>query len=184
MLQLNFTPFPVLTTERLMLRKLTVDDAPEMFFLRADPEVLKFIDREPAKSVVEAIEFINMVNKILETNEGITWAIVQKGSPKIIGNICFWNVQKDNCRAELGYVLHPDWQGMGIMTEAVQSVLKYGFSVMKLHSIEAHVHPANCSSVRVLERNGFVREAYFRENYYFRGQFLDSAVYSLLSPLP
>lgn len=183
MMQLNFTPYPVLTTERLVLRRMSADDAPEMFFLRSDAGVLKYIDREPARSVEEAAAFIEMVNKNSDTNEAINWAITHKDSPKLIGNICFWNVQKEHYRTELGYVLHPGWQGKGIMAEAVQAVLHYGFHTMKLHSVEANVHPENIASVWVLERQGFVREAYFRENYFCNGRFTDSAVYSLLTPL-
>ena len=182
-MQLDFTPFPVLTTERLVLRRMNADDAPEMFFLRSDAGVLKYIDREPAKSVEDAAAFIEMVNKGVDANESIFWAITHKDNPKLIGNICVWNVQKDHYRAELGYVLHPDFQGKGIMAEAMQAVLHYCFHTMKLHSVEANVNPANKASVRVLERAEFVREAYFRENYYFNGQFIDSAVYSLLTPV-
>jgi len=183
MMQLNFAPFPVLTTERLILRKMTADDAPEMLFLRSDPGVLQYIDREPAKSIEEVVAFIDMVTKNCDNNEAINWAISLKDDPGLLGNVCFWNVQKEHYRAELGYVLHPNWQGKGIMTEAMQAVLHYGFNVMKLHSVEANVNPGNTPSVRVLERYNFVREGYFRENYCFNGRFIDSAVYSLLTPV-
>jgi [ribosomal protein S5]-alanine N-acetyltransferase len=82
----------------------------------------------------------------------------------------------------LGYVLHTAHQGKGIMAEALGAVLHYGFHTMKLHSAEANVNPENAASIRVLERQGFVREAYFRENYLFRGRFIDTAIYSLLAP--
>ncbi|MGE5859464.1 MAG: GNAT family N-acetyltransferase, partial [Ignavibacteria bacterium] len=58
--------------------------------------------------------------------------------------------------------------------------LNYGFKVMNLHSIEANVNPDNKASIRLLERNNFTREAYFKENYFYNGKFLDSAIYSLL----
>jgi len=183
MMQLSFTPFPVLTTQRLLLRKMTADDAPQMFFLRSDAGVLRYIGREPAKSVDEAAAFIEMVNRSADADEAINWGISLQDSPTLIGNICFWNVQKENYRSELGYVLHPDWQGKGLMAEALQAVLHYGFHSMGLHSVEAHVDPANTPSVRVLEQQGFVREAYFRECYYSRGQFTDAAVYGLLTPV-
>jgi ribosomal-protein-alanine N-acetyltransferase len=51
---------------------------------------------------------------------------------------------------------------------------------MKLHSVEADVNPANQPSIKLLERNNFVREAYFKENYFYDGKFLDSAIYTLL----
>ena len=68
------------------------------------------------------------------------------------------------------------------MDEAMKGVLQYGFETMKLHSVEANVNPGNNASTKVLEKNGFVKEAYFKENYYYNGKFIDSAIYSLLTP--
>ena len=68
------------------------------------------------------------------------------------------------------------------MTEAVAAALSFGFQSMGLHSVEAQIAPANSGSRRVLEKLGFVQEAYFRENYYepADGSFSDTAVFSLL----
>jgi len=62
-------------------------------------------------------------------------------------------------------------------------VLDYGFRALQFHSIEANVNPDNAASIKLLERNNFVREAYHKENYYFNGKFLDSAIYSPVTPL-
>jgi ribosomal-protein-alanine N-acetyltransferase len=69
------------------------------------------------------------------------------------------------------------------MHEAIQAVLNYGFSELKLHSVEANINPVNEASRRLLEKNNFVKEAHFKENYYFNGSFSDSAVYSLINPI-
>jgi ribosomal-protein-alanine N-acetyltransferase len=68
------------------------------------------------------------------------------------------------------------------MREAVSEVIKYGFTVMRLHSIEANVNPDNKASIKLLEKNCFAREAYFKENYFYNGKFLDTVIYSLLAP--
>ena len=181
MLELNFTPFPVLSTARLQLREVTTDDANEVFFLRSDKEVLKYLDKEPAKSVDEAKEFIERIKKDQVNDDGILWGITLKDNPVIIGNIGYWRMQKEHYRSEIGYALNPLFQGKGIMNEAMQAVIQYGFEIMKLHSVEANVNPANAASIKLLEKNRFVREGYFRENYYYDGKFLDSVIYSLLS---
>ena len=181
MLELNFTSFPVLSTARLQLRELIPDDAKEIFFLRSDKEVLKYLDKEPAKSVDEAKEFIERIKNDQVNNDGILWGITLKDNPAIIGSIGYWRMQKEHYRAEIGYLLNPLFQGKGIMNEAMQGILKYGFEIMKLHSVEANVNPANKASMKLLEKNGFVKEAYLRENYYFDGKFLDSVIYSLIS---
>jgi [ribosomal protein S5]-alanine N-acetyltransferase len=181
MLQVNLTPFPTLVTSRLILREITTNDANEIFFLRSDEGLLKYLDKAPERSVDETIAFIGRIKNNLTDNEGILWGITLKDSDVVIGSICFWRMQKENYRAEIGYVLHPAQQGKGIMDEAVKAVLQYGFETMQLHSVEANVNPANANSMKLLEKNGFIKEAYFRENYYYNGKFLDSVIYSLLT---
>jgi ribosomal-protein-alanine N-acetyltransferase len=183
MLELNFTPFPFLSTNRLSLSRITNEDAEEIFFQRSDKRMLRYLDRDPVRSIDEAIQWIKMIDNGINNDEYIAWGITLKHEPKLIGTITFWNIKKEHYRAEIGYALHPDQQGQGIMNEAMSTVLDFGFRNMRLHSVEANVDPANTASIRLLERNNFVREAYHRENYYYGGKFLDSAIYSLLSPL-
>lgn len=181
MLQFFFSPFPELKTERLLLRKMTKADGPQMFFLRSDDRVMQYIDREKTKTLEEAEDFIERINISVDANETIMWAIAMANDPAtMIGTICYWRMQREHYRAEVGYVLHPGYWNRGIMKEALLSVANYGFEGMKLHSIEAHINPENIASGKVLEKAGFIREAYFKESYFFRGTFLDTAIYSLL----
>ncbi|TAM95634.1 MAG: N-acetyltransferase [Chitinophagaceae bacterium] len=182
MLQLNFNPFPVLHTSRLLLRQLEESDVDEVFALYSNKEVMKYLDRPLTRFREEAFHFIQKILNQIKSNESILWAITQPTDFKLIGTICFWHIQTENYRAEIGYVLHPDYQHKGIMREAITVVLDYGFNIMRLHSVEANVNPANAASIRLLEKNNFVREGYFKENYFFNNQFLDSAIYSLLAP--
>ena len=100
-----------------------------------------------------------------------------------MGYIGFWRIMKEHHRAEIGYALHPDLWGQGLMSEAVAATLHYGFQKMKLHSVEAGVKPDNTASIHVLERSGFILEGHFKQNYCLNGVFVDSMVYSLLTPL-
>jgi ribosomal-protein-alanine N-acetyltransferase len=182
MLSLNFTPFPVLETERLLLRQITLTDAPQIFFLRSDTEVMQYIDLTPAATTQDAIDLIQKIETALQNNDGITWGITLKGNNELIGTIGFWNITKEHYRAEIGYLLHPAQQRKGIMKEAIKKVLVYGFSTMKLHSVEANTNVNNKASQKLLESVGFLQEAYFRENYFYNGKFLDSMIYCLLAP--
>jgi ribosomal-protein-alanine N-acetyltransferase len=83
-------------------------------------------------------------------------------------------------RAEIGYAMKPEYWGNGYMYEALAKVINFGFNEFCLHSIEANVNPANASSIKLLEKLGFKKEAYFREDYLYNGKFLDTAIYSLL----
>ena len=183
MLELNFNPFPKLETQRLILRQVEMTDVNEIFFLRSDQRVMMYLDRDPVVSTWEASFFIQKIKDLEKNNEAITWAICQRGEEKLIGTICFWNIMKAHYRAEIGYALHPDYQGLGIMNEAMGKILDFGFSVIGLHSVEANVNPNNIASIKLLERNKFTKEAHFRENYFYNGRFLDSVIYSLLSPV-
>jgi ribosomal-protein-alanine N-acetyltransferase len=177
----DFKKFPVLTTERLILRKLSKKDVNEIFFLRSDERMMTYIGRRKHKLKKESLEFIEMILSQEKKGESITWAITTKDDPALKGTICLWNIRKDHYRAELGYGLHPDLQGKGIMHETVMAVLNYGFNTMHLHSVEAQASPDNKASLRVLDRAGFQKEGYFREDFFFDGKFYDTVVYSLLA---
>lgn len=180
MLTPSFIPFPTLETERLTLRQIEESDASEIFFLRSDPVVLKYLDRAPATSIEEAIGHIRKSRADEALGDCVTWGLVPKGDSRVIGTICIWHIRKQHYRAEVGYVLRPEYHGRGYMNETMTAVLAYGFRKMKLHSMDAIVNPANTDSIRLLERHGFVREGYFREDYFWDGRFLDTAVYSRL----
>ena len=182
MLTLNFNPFPTIATERLVLRQLRDSDAPEIFIFRSDERILKFIDIPKANDIGDALAFIHKINKFIHDNECIYWGVASKEDDKLIGTICMWNILKEHYRSEIGFVLHPDQQGKGLMSEALIAISAYAFNEMKLHSIEGRVHPGNTASIKLMERNGFIREAYFKEDYFLNGKFGDTAVYSLLAP--
>ncbi|GAB4209538.1 MAG: GNAT family protein [Roseiflexaceae bacterium] len=177
-----FTTFPVLETERLVLRALTLDDADAMFASRSDPQVIRYFGTLPMTAHEQAAEQIERVLTDYREQNGIRWAITRRGDDYMIGSCGFWRLVKPHFRAELGYDLLPQWWGQGIMTEAIMAVLRFAFTTMGLHSIEAQIHPDNIASRRVLEKLGFVQEGYFRENYYdvVEERFTDTAVFSLL----
>ncbi len=180
MLVINFFPFPNLETERLYLRQVIDSDAPEIMELRGNAETMKYIPRPLVKNLDDALAHVAMISEKNNANEGINWAITIKGNHKLIGIIGHYIIQKENFRAEIGYMLLPEFQNRGIISEAIQEVVNYGFTKMKLHSIQAVIDPNNLSSEKVLRKNGFVKEAHFIENEFANGKFWDSVVYSLL----
>ena len=180
MLTLNFSPFPNLETERLSLRRVLKTDVSEIFALRSDAEIMKYIPRPLALTHEDAMEVINSIDDTMDKKEGINWAITLKDSSKLIGIIGYYRTQPQNYRSEVGYILHPDFHGTGIIPEALKKVLEYGFNQMKLHSIEAVIDPDNLASERVLIKSGFKKEAHFIENQFYEGRFLDTVIYSIL----
>ncbi|NEU09984.1 GNAT family N-acetyltransferase [Flavihumibacter sp. R14] len=181
MLQVSFTPFPVLESERLYLREITDQDVNEVFALRSDPATMRYIPRPLAKTQQDARDHISMISKGVSDNEFINWAIALKEDNKLIGMICLLRMQLKNFRTEIGYILHPDFHGKGIMDAAIKEVINYAFNTLKFHSIEAVIDPANSASEKVLLRNNFIKEGHLKENEFYDGRFLDTVIYSLIN---
>jgi [ribosomal protein S5]-alanine N-acetyltransferase len=175
-----FEKFPVLQSERLIFRKFIKKDAPFLFKIRSNEQVMEFMDNISLKSVDEAKALIKSYNWEFKYKRGITWAILDKQTNTIIGSFSFWHMNLNHCRSEIGYSLLPDYWGKGFMTETFRILLEFGFQNMHLHSIEANVNPENQNSIKLLERIGFRKEAHFRENFFYKARFLDSAIYCLI----
>ena len=120
MLSVNFTPFPLIETDRLILRKVQQSDVDQVFFLRSDKKVLQYLDRAPAATIEEASIWIQGINDLEKNNTAVTWAITLKCDVILIGTICFWNIEKEHYRSEIGYALHPGYQGRGIMQDLLE----------------------------------------------------------------
>lgn len=181
-LQTRFSPLPEIQTDRLLLRQIKLSDAPEVFYLRSNPEVLKYIGKEPCQSIKEAAAFIGKVLTDLEAGDGVAWAITLKDDPEImIGHIGFWRMDKPAFRAEIGYLIHPQHWGKGLIKEAIKATLQFGFQTMNLHSVEARISPQNLASAAVLEANGFIKEGHLKESFCFREKFEDTVIYSILN---
>ena len=186
MIKTQFDPFPTIATDRLVLRAIGMDDINEIFFLRADKEVMRYTGQPVAVSTSEIRAYIQQhLDKVAE-GKGIIWGITLKDDPTLIGLIAFRKFQPEHFRGEIGYGLHPAHQNKRIMQEAIEAVIDYGFNEIWLHTIEANVDKDNAASIRLLERNNFVKEAHYKENYFFEGKFIDSVIYSLIdhSKLP
>ena len=180
MLVFNFSPFPNLETNRLNLRRLTSADVDEILALRSNPEIMKFIPRPLMKTKEEALEFISVMDTNVNNNNVINWAITTKENDQLIGMMGFYRMKPENYRAEVGYILSAEFHGKGIITEALERVIQFGFEEMGLNSIEAVIDPENFGSEKVLLKNNFVKEGHFKEHTFFEGEFLDSIFYSLL----
>jgi len=154
-MNINLSPFPTLTTKRLILRKLDIRDSDEIFYLRSNDQVNAYIDREPATTIRDAKDFIKKIENVLQNKEGVYWAITLNTNDRLIGTICYYNFDLENDIAEIGYELNPSYHSHGIMQEAIKKVIDYGFDVMQLNAITALPRIDNESSVKLLKRNSF-----------------------------
>jgi ribosomal-protein-alanine N-acetyltransferase len=181
MLELNFSPFPTLSTERLELRAITLDDAAAIVRLRSDERVMRFIGKPRTYTMDQATELIERVTKDHSENTSISWAITRKGSHELIGMIGFYRLKVEHHRGELGFALHADHWRQGIMGEAIEAVVACGFEQFKFHGIEAITDAENIASNELLRSCGFKREGLLKENYLWNGHFRDSAIWCMLA---
>jgi ribosomal-protein-alanine N-acetyltransferase len=155
--KLNFNPFPELRTERLRLRRLIADDFRTISELRSDPLVNKFIKRDPATADHKGAKaFIERIDKGINDNFSIMWAICIPERSDLVGTICLWNFSEDKFSAEMGYELIPAFTGKGLMSDAMHAVIGFARNDLHLKRVEAFTHLKNLRSVRVLQKNGFV----------------------------
>jgi ribosomal-protein-alanine N-acetyltransferase len=177
---IQFSPFPILESERLRFRRLTDNDAPQILELRSDPKIMEFIPRPLLLDLEGALAHIKMINDNIDANTDINWAVTEKNNDKCIGIMGFFRTQPENFRTELGYMILPKYSGKGYVTEAVKEILDYAFNQLNFHSIEATIDSRHIKSERVLIKNGFSKEAHFKENFFYNNEFTDTVIYSLL----
>ena len=173
-----FAEFPVLETDNLLLRQLTEDDAEDFYTVWADPGMQAGFDAKGFSGIAGARRHIRVKGNAFKRKQILAWGIAPKDSFGIVG-ACFYGAFEHQSVAELGYYLSgPHW-GKGIMSQALQAVVPFGFEVMGLHRIQAFIRPDNLGSVRVAEKAGLVREGLLRR--YHRtpqGTWADKAVYA------
>jgi len=177
-----FKPFPVLRTQRLVLRQLTPADAAALFGVFSDPDTMKHWSTPPHESVAETEAMLRGSAEGVAAGEFIEWGIMLLDGDGVVGKIGHHRWQRTHHRSEVGYILRRDLWGHGLTSEALRAVLDFGFERMHLHSVEAQLDPRNRRSARVLERVGFVKEGHLRENFVIAGRYCDTAIYSLLRP--
>jgi len=175
-----FETFPTLESERLVYRAYKKEDAQTLLNLRSHKLVSKYMDTTIPKQIEDTENRIEGYHKAFNEHKGITWAIIEKTSNLPIGDFGIWRIDKQNSRGEIGYILYPDFWRKGYMTEAFNTLIRFGFKDLNLHSYTANVNIENKSSKALLLKFGFKLEAHFRENFYYNGQFLDSEIYCLI----
>jgi len=176
-----FNKFPIIETEKLLLREISLNDAVDIFEIYSNEEAMKYFGKNTYKELKEAELIAERCIKAFKDKEGIRWGITFKNSDELIGTAGIWRIVKEHLRGEIGYDLKISQWNKGIMTEALKAIAEFGFSKMNLHTLEANIDPENIASRKLLYKIGFIKEGYFCESYLQDGKFLDSEIYSLLN---
>ena len=173
--------FPILETERLILRALSEEDATTLFKYWSDDEVTSYMNIDAFTDLSQARNMINLLNSLLKEKQAIRWGIYSKELACLIGT-CGYNsgLKQETYIGEIGYELGRQHWGKGYMAEALEPILEYGFNILDLNRIEAYVMLENTKSASLLERLGFQKEGILRERGYYKNGFWDEYIFSLL----
>lgn len=172
--------FPILETNRLVLREITPEDAESIFNYLSDKEVMKYYGLEPFQSVNDALDEISWYQSIRENSTGIRWGITLKGKDEVIGSCGYLNIIPQHYRSDIGFELSKDYWGQGIAQESIEAIIKYGFEQLNLQRIQALIEPPNEASQKLVERQGFIKEGLLRNYEFTSGKFDNLYMYSLL----
>jgi [ribosomal protein S5]-alanine N-acetyltransferase len=176
----DFSMFPTLTTERLLLRQPTRDDAPAFVSIFGRPEAMTFLNVPPLDTLEKAVAMIDQVNGRFNSKSSVEWVIVRQADGQVIGlcDLFLW-IRSDR-KADVGYHIAPAEWGNGYATEATHAMIAWSFAHMNLHRIQADITEGNIASERVLLKCGFTVEGIWRESCWEHERFVNIKQFGLL----
>ena len=176
-----FSHIPELETERLVLRAMRVKDADDMFEYAKNAEVTRYLLWRPHQTREYTRHYLEYLAGRYRIGAHYEWAMIHKESGRMIGSCGFANIDCPHNRAELGYVLNPAYRGQGLVVEAAQRVLRFGFNVLGLHRIEARYMVENTASRRVMDKLGMKFEGVARSAMLVHGVYRDIGTCAILA---
>lgn len=171
---------PTLETERLILRKMVLNDAEAVFAYASNSEVSRYTLWETHRSIEDSRAFLEFATQKYENGGEPDWGIVYRGNGCLVGACGLVNWEAEHARAEVGFVLSREYWGRGLMSEAVRAILRFGFERMNLNRIEARCIAENAASARVMEKAGMFYEGTLRQREYIKGTYRDIKLYAIL----
>ena len=170
-------------TERLRLRPYVPDDLDALFAIQSRAEVTRFIYWEPRDRSAVRTSLVEKIGatRLAVPGDSLTYAVELRSTGALIGDVLLVWTSQEHRQGEIGFLFHPDHQGLGYATEAARPLLRLGFEELGLHRIVGRLDARNTASARVLEKLGMRREAHLVENEWVKGEWTDEVVYALLA---
>lgn len=170
----------IIETNRLILRGLLPKDVSFLFNNYPKDEIMKILGHRTEEDFQKE-EFKHKNGYTSYNRSFILFLLVEKTTNIIIGRCGLHNWYAEHNRAEIGYnIIDDNFKRKGLMSEAVNAVIEYGFNTLKLHRIEALVGSQNIPSLKIMEKYHFIKEGLLRQHYYVFDKYEDSVVFSKL----
>lgn len=167
-------------TPRLLLRPLALADAPGLLAAYGDPVTMRYWSTPPVSSLAEVERMVQADLDWVDAGRALFWAVVDLERSIVAGKCTLFDLNAQNHRAEVGYILAPAYQRRGLMSEALAALFDFSFDTLGLHRIEADTDVDNIASMALLEKLGFQREGLFRERWLMPGGWSHSLMFGLL----
>jgi RimJ/RimL family protein N-acetyltransferase len=169
-------------TERLLLRPITPDDVEDLHSYQSIPEVCRYIPPEP-RAREEILDRINSVYRstLDEAGQAVALAVVRRDTGELVGDVMLMWHSAEHRSGEIGYVLNPEHEGHGYVTEACRALLALAFDGLDLHRVVGRVDARNEKSAAVLRRIGMRQEAVLVENEWFKGEWTTELDFAILA---
>ena len=169
--------FPILKTKRLILDQIKPSDIPNIVAYAGNIKIVENTRSMPYPYHEEdAISWMHVANSGFKAKDNYMFAIRFSDTLSFIGGIGL-TIDQENNRAELGYWLAEDFWNMGLTTEAVKAIIKFGFEELKLNKIFAVYLTSNEASGKVMIKNRMVKEAEFKDHDVKRGHTIEDNIY-------
>ena len=171
----------LLETPRLILRPMRVSDREDMYDYASRDEVTESLLWRTHASRDHTQRYLSYVTSLYRSGEFFDFAIEYRENGKMIGTCGFAAIDEKNDSVEVGYVISPDYRGMGVAPEALGAVLRLAFCDMSVNRVEARYMSENSASRRVMEKCGMTFEGINRQKLLVKGRYRDIGVCSILA---
>jgi RimJ/RimL family protein N-acetyltransferase len=171
-----------ITTERLILRQFAAGDFDALFAYQSRPDVTQWLlwDARTRDEVRVALDKKLASVAIVDEGDVLALAMTRKDTGELVGDVILEFVSAEHRTGEIGYIVHPDHQGLGYTTEACREILRIAFQDLGLHRVIGRIEPRNLGSARILQKLGMRHEAHFAENEFIKGEWQSEDVYAIL----
>lgn len=177
-----FSEFPILKTERFILKKLDENYFESLVNLFLDKDVMKYSGSKVTDANKHAKFYLEKIDTMYKNKRGIRWAIVDKVTNNFIGDVGLYNIDLYSNNTEIGYTIAKNYWRQGIATECIKEIENFTFSRLNMNRIIAMIDKNNIPSVKLVEKLGFFRDGILREHYYnsLDNTYISICVYSIL----
>lgn len=170
---------PTMETKRLVMRKITADDARDLYRYAKKKKVTRYLTWFPHPSLRYTRAYVDLLQQKYESGEFYDWGLHLKQSDRMIGTCGITRFDLKKGEAEIGYVISPRVWGRGYAAEAASQVIRFCFDTLKLNAVTARFIYGNTQSEAVMQKLGMTSRGFISEPMFIKNQWVSVVEYAL-----